>query len=437
MGMNWRKFLATSLTAALAVSLVAGCGGKKEPAPAPGGTTTPAPVEQKKVELEFWGHWSSEQRRPTIDKIIKTWNDKNPNIQVKYTAVPFDQIITKFQAGVTAGNAPDVAVLDVFTTQQRASKKQTLDLSAQGADAIKGEFFAAPWGAGTYKGKQHALPFVTDTRMLFYNKAAFKEVGLDPNKPPTSWDELWAYADKLDKKNGNKLERVGFHPQTDLALWVLNNKSTFWNADMTVPQINNAANVETLDWMKKWNDRYGNEAWSAFKATFQGGANDAFISGKMAMRVDVATFAAQIKKYAPNMEYGMVPVPTKDGKQHAATSWSGGFQLEIPANAKNPKEAYAFAKYLATEAAAVWAAEQYDMPAWKKAAEGINDPVFKAMMDNMPNTAFYGRPLVAMDYGTATGKAVDDVFAGKATSKAALDEAQKAVEQMVKDNAGK
>lgn len=434
--MNWRKVLATSLTAALAISLVAGCGGKKE-TPAPGGTT-PAP-EQKKVDLEFWGHWSSEQRRPTIDKIIKTWNDKNPNIQVKYTAVPFDQIITKFQAGVTAGNAPDVAVLDVFSTQQRASKKQTLDLSAQGADAMKGDFFAAPWSAGNYNGKQHGLPFVTDTRMLFYNKAAFKEVGLDPNKGPVSWDELWAYADKLDKKSGNKLERVGFHPNfgSDFSLWILNNKSAFWNADQTKPQINNPVAIETLDWMKKWNDRYGNEAWSAFKATFQGGANDAFISGKLAMKVDVATFAAQIKKYNPSLEYGMVPVPTKDGKQHPATSWSGGFQLEIPANAKNPKEAFAFAKYLATEASTVWATEQYDMPAYKKAAEGINDPVFKAMLDNMPNTAFYGRPLVAMDYGTPVQKAVDDVMAGKATTKAALDEAQKAVEQMVKDNAGK
>jgi multiple sugar transport system substrate-binding protein len=435
--MNWRKFLATSLTAALAVSIVAGCGGKKEETPAPSTPTPTAPVEQKKVELEFWGHWSSEQRRPTINKIIETWNTKNPNIQVKYTAVPFDQIITKFQAGVTAGNAPDVAVLDAFTAQQRASKKQNLDLSAQGADAIKGEFFAAPWSAGTYNGKQYSLPFVTDTRMLFYNKAAFKEVGLDPAKAPVSWDDLWAAADKLDKKNGKTLERVGFHPGNDFALWVLNNKTTLWNADMTKPQVNNPVAIETLEWMKKWNDRYTNEAYTAFKATFQGGANDAFITGKVAMRVDVATFAAQIKKYAPNMEYGMVPVPTKDGKQHPATSWAGGFGIEIPANAKNPKEAYAFAKYLATEAAGVWAAEQYDMPGWQKAAQGINDPVFTAMMGNMPNTIFYPRPLAAMDYGTATQKATDDVFAGKATAKAALDEAQKAIEQMVKDNAGK
>ncbi|MDF2628786.1 MAG: ABC-type sugar transport system, periplasmic component [Symbiobacteriaceae bacterium] len=440
MGMNWRKVLSTSLTAALAISLVTGCGGKKEETPAPGSTTnTPAPAPQEKVQLEFWAHWASAERRPTIDKIIQTWNEKNPNIQVNYTAVPFDQIITKFQAGVTAGNAPDVAVLDVFTTQQRAAKKQNLDLSALGADSLKNDFFAAPWSAGTLNGKQYSLPFYTDTRLLFYNKAAFKEVGLDPNKGPVSWDDLWAMADKLDKKSGKTLERVGFHPNfgSDFALWILNNKSAFWDAKMEKPQINNPVSVETLDWMKKWNDRYGNEAWSAFKATFQGGANDAFISGKIAMKIDVATFAAQIKKYAPNMEYGMVPIPTKDGKQHPATAWSGGFQLEIPVNTKHPKEAYAFAKYLATEGAAVWAAEQYSFPGYKKAAEGINDPVFKAMLDNMPNTIFYPRPLSAMDYGTAVQKAVDDVMSGKAATKAALDEAQKAVEQMVKDNTGK
>ena len=39
--------------------------------------------------------------------------------------------------------------------------------------------------------------------VLFWNKRAFEEAGLDPNKPPTTWDELWEYADKLDKKNAD------------------------------------------------------------------------------------------------------------------------------------------------------------------------------------------------------------------------------------------
>jgi multiple sugar transport system substrate-binding protein len=425
-----------SMVSVLALSLVAGCGGKK--AEEPNNTATPAPEE--KVTLEFWAHWASEQRRPTIDKILKTWNDTHPNIQVNYTPVPFDQITTKVQAGVAAGNAPDVVVLDTFTTQFRASKNQNTDLTQFGADSIKGEYFDAPWSANTYNGKTYGLPFVTDTRMLFYNKAAFKEAGLDPEKGPLSWDDLWKFSDKLDKKTGNKLERIGFHPLQGggYDLWVPNGGGNFFDAKRENPTINtDPKNAEIMDWIKKWNDRYGNENFAAFKSTFQGGANDPFLTGKVAMEVNVATFAAQIKKYNPSLEYGMIPIPTPDGKQHSASAFSGGFNIELPAKTKHAKQAYEFAKYLTTDAAIVWAKEQYDMPAAKKAAQGIDDPVFKAMLNNMPNTAFQPRPLFAPDYGTAIQKAVDDVMAGKATTKAALDEAQKTVEQMIKDNKGK
>jgi multiple sugar transport system substrate-binding protein len=421
----------------LALSMVAGCGGAK---PAPQQGTTPAPATQEKVTLQFWAHWASEQRRPTIDKIIKTWNDAHPNIQVQYTPVPFDQIMTKVQAGVAAGNAPDVVVLDTFTTQFRGAKKQSTDLSALGADALKGNYFDSPWSANVYNGKVYGLPFVTDTRMLFYNKAAFKDAGLDTNKGPASWDDLWAYADKLDKKEGGKLTRVGFHPLwgAGFDLWVPNAGGDFFDAKRETPTINsNPKNLEVMNWIKKWNDRYGQATWAAFKSTFQGGANDPFLTGQVAMEVQVATFAAQIKKYNPSLDYGMVPIPTPDGKQHLGSAFSGGFNVELPANTKHTKEAFEFAKYLTTEAAGVWAKEQYDMPAAKAAAQGVDDPVFKAMMDNMPNTIFQSRPLYAPDYGTAVQKAVDDVMAGKADPKAALDEAQKTVEQMIKDNQGK
>ncbi|MGE5672292.1 MAG: ABC transporter substrate-binding protein [Mycobacterium leprae] len=432
--MQWRKVAAATMAVALSASLLAGCGSTKTDT-----KSTDAAKPAEKVTLQFWAHWSSEQRRPTIDKIIKTWNDAHPDIQVVYTPVPFDQIITKTLAGVAAQNPPDVVVIDAFTTQQRASKKQVTDLSQFGADSLKDQYFAGPFSGTQYNGKTYALPFVTDTRLLFYNKAAFKEVGLDPNNPPKTWDDLSKYADKLDKKNGDKLVRVGFHPLQGggLDLWDQNAKANFWNADKTQPTINSAENIKVLDWIKGWNDRYGQAAWQAFKGTFQGGANDPFITGQVAMEVNVGTFAAQIKKYKPDMEYGMVAIPTPDGQQHNRASYSGGFSIEVPAGVKNAKQAYEFAKYLSTQAVSTWATEQIDMPAFKAAAAGINDPTFKAMADNMANTSFELRPLGAPDWGSALNKAQDDVMAGKATSKAALDQAQADVLKMLQDNKGK
>lgn len=39
-------------------------------------------------------------------------------------------------------------------------------------------------------GKIYSIPFQRSTEILFYNKDAFKEVGLDPEKAPATWDEL-------------------------------------------------------------------------------------------------------------------------------------------------------------------------------------------------------------------------------------------------------
>jgi multiple sugar transport system substrate-binding protein len=100
----------------------------------------PAQAQTQRVTLQFWAHWLSQQRRPTVDKII-SWNARNPNIQVEYTGVPFDQIINKTLAAVAASNPPDVVAIDIRTTRFRAAKNQILSLSDLGADKIKDLYF--------------------------------------------------------------------------------------------------------------------------------------------------------------------------------------------------------------------------------------------------------------------------------------------------------
>ena len=55
-------------------------------------------------------------------------------------------------------------------------------------------------------GKNYALPLFADQEMFIYNKEYWQQAGLDPNVVPTSWDELYAYAPKLNALNGGKVE---------------------------------------------------------------------------------------------------------------------------------------------------------------------------------------------------------------------------------------
>ncbi len=389
------------------------------------------------VTLQFWAHWGSEQRRPTINKIIDTWNKAHPDVQVKYTFVPFDQLPTKTLASVAAGNPPDVVVIDIRTTAIRAAKKQATDLTPLGANQLKASFFPNLWSIGTYQGDQYALPFVTEVRFLYYNKDIFKQAGLDPNKPPTTWAQLETVAKKLDQKAGPNYQRVGFYPlfgAFGYEGWVQNAGSSLWDAKFENPQINNPVALKTLTWLKSWSDRLGARNVAAFKSGFGSGAQDPFISGRLAMQVEAGTYAATIKKYAPNLNYGVARVPTQNGRPNPTMTWGGGFNLEVPYGSKHPKEAYAFARYMATEGAKVWAREQNDFPAARSAAAGNDDPVFKMMVNNIKYTAVNPSPTYAPDYGSFVDKAVDAVTNQGADPKKALDDAQAQVQRLVDQN---
>jgi sn-glycerol 3-phosphate transport system substrate-binding protein len=82
------------------------------------------------------------------------------------------------------------------------------------ADGVtKEQFLADFWPAlhinAQVDGTLYAIPFQNSTPLLYYSVDAFKEAGLDPAKPPATWAELIQYAQKLTKRNGDKVERWG------------------------------------------------------------------------------------------------------------------------------------------------------------------------------------------------------------------------------------
>lgn len=391
----------------------------------------------QKVTLDLWAHWGSEQRRPTINRIIDTWNKKNPNIQVNYTFVPFDQLPTKTLAAIAAKNPPDVVVIDIRTTPLRAAKNQASNLSRLGAGRIENQFYPNLWATATYKGQQYGLPFVTDTRFLYYNKDLFKSVGLNPGKPPTTWAELEAYAQKLDQKTGPTYSRIGFHPlygSFGLESWVSNAGGSMWDEDRVNPRFTNPVAVKTLTWIKDWTDRLGARNVQAFRSGFGSGAQDPFISGKLGMIIDIGGYAATLKKYAPDLNYGIARIPTPTGQPGPGTSSGGGFNLEVPVGTKHPQQAYAFARWMATEGARIWAQEQNDFPGAKSASLSVTTPAFRMMSANMKYSEVTPAPTFAPSYGTALDKAMEDAVYRGVDPRTALEAAQAQVQQTVNNN---
>jgi len=87
------------------------------------------------------------------------------------------------------------------------------------------QFWPFTWEQTLYEGESYGAPFEIDVRVLFYNKNLLQEAGFE--NPPQTWDELWTYADVLDKydEDGN-LVRMAFLPtygNVRLDLWAMTN----------------------------------------------------------------------------------------------------------------------------------------------------------------------------------------------------------------------
>lgn len=458
------SMLALMLVIVLSV-VISACGGKNNNAASPSPSNSPSSSPSKqasekpsespkasnepKIELDFWTFWGSETRRPIVEKMIDDFNKSQDRIVVKHTYLPWGDVWTKNLAAIAAGNPPDVIINDINTVAQRAVSKQVVNLSDFLAkDNIKDRFFPELWNTVEFEGQAYALPFNTDTRFLFYNKTAFREVGLDPEKPPTTWAELEEYAKKLDKKNGKNYERIGFYPN-GWGNWGWDSWMT--NADDGVGfvdkegkvTINTPKKIEALKWINKWTERLGESTVNAFKAEFGSKQADPFISGKVAMINQTATFYTQLRDYGQNMDFGIAQIPEyQPGTGHYSSG--GGFVIEIPFGAKNPEASWEFIKFMTdVQAQEYWAIKNFDnvanIEASKKAAQNAELDekgkwVYNEAVKNLDVTKIYPIPYFAPDFRNLLNPEAEAALLGKESPEKALENAQAEVEKLIKAN---
>ena len=422
-------------------------------------TSTAGPGEVKynpdvSGDLELWHFWASPVRRNGVGHIVAMCKQKLPNINVTDTVKPFGDIWTANIAAVAAGSGmPDVIVSDRPTLPKDAADGVYMSLQefADRDGITRDQFYDWAWDQTLYEGQTYGIPFETDVRVLFWNKQLFEAAGLDPNKPPTTWDELWEMADKLDVKNDDgTYKRIAFMPMWNAGFnpfWAYLNGAPLIDAEGN-PVINSPEAVEALTWMKKWVDRYG--GWQAvqnFQAQYGAPPNDLFMGNGVAMLTDIFGYNSQLEFYRPRsdangdfqltgddprMDWGIAPLPYNAGP----ADWSGGFSLSIPTGAKNPEAAWEFIKCMTgPEGQASWARDTQAQPTNLIAAK---DPV---LMGN-PKWAVVDEALKTSTGGVYVSKypnwteqldlVLEKVWTGELTPQEALDQAQTAVEDAVK-----
>jgi len=165
---------------------------------------TPVLAEaQQKVQVDFW-HGLTQPLGGILEKVAADFNASQSKYQVNATFKgAYPETMVAAIAAFRAGNAPHIVqMFEVGTATMMAARgaiKPVYELAKEtGVDLNPQKYVGGVRGYySTTDGKMVSMPFNSSTTITWYNKDAFKKAGLDPEKPPRTWEETWAAAKKI------------------------------------------------------------------------------------------------------------------------------------------------------------------------------------------------------------------------------------------------
>jgi multiple sugar transport system substrate-binding protein len=317
----------------------------------------------------YWHIWSDKFYGALQDRVTYLFDKTNPGFTVK----PFrgQGNPGKFLAAVAAGHPPDVFMIQTAPIQLAVQGGlMPLDNYLKASKVIKqADFLTGTWATCTFHGHVYCIPYDYDSFALFWNKDLFKAAGLDPNKPPSTWAELYTYAKKLttyDKK-GN-ITQLGFAPWIILGtanewpMWA--NGGQLWDYKAGKPTMYQPANVAALQWEINWAKEFGGYAKILrFASAYRTGTY--YLGQKVAMWVGESYGLSTLQVFEPTIHYGVARfgVPRPDAKHPFIDGDVDGNMMAIPVGSKQPDLAWKFIEWNCTKGIRYWATHEADISA--------------------------------------------------------------------------
>jgi multiple sugar transport system substrate-binding protein len=169
----------------------------------------PSVIQSGPVTIRFMTHNTLEAAAgPVLKQMIAEFEEANPDIKIQLEEVPNADILTKLTAYAEGDDLPDV-IDGQFGLASFINLDAALDITDRvDAEGLRESFIPVALQAGTDgEGRILGLPFYTGTDALYYRIDHFEEAGLDPTKPPTTWQEL---ADAAKALTNPRAGRYGF-----------------------------------------------------------------------------------------------------------------------------------------------------------------------------------------------------------------------------------
>ncbi|MER6217540.1 sugar ABC transporter substrate-binding protein [Streptomyces sp. NPDC001674] len=290
-----RTAVATALAAGLLSLSACGLGGRGA-----GGGGEPRRTGTVAGEITF----RTLQLKPVytayVQGVIDSFENKYPEVKVRWEDVPGDGYNEKLVADAQAGALPDVVNLSTDSFQLLAGRGMLADVAALDP-AVSQEYVPGAWEQFKLPGKGqgvYAYPWYVTPEILTYNEDLFTASGLDPARPPATVEQFFDYAEQIAARSGGRYAAFMADPKGRLP--------GDWQK-MGVPLLDQAGDRFTFDtdravsWVERMKDLYAKGAMPKESLLKSDDINQLYGSGRLVFGPGSPGFVKDIKANAPQV----------------------------------------------------------------------------------------------------------------------------------------
>ncbi|WP_163504691.1 ABC transporter substrate-binding protein [Fodinicola acaciae] len=290
--------------------------------------------------------WARSDESAFLQSVVDAFNRTHTGIKVRMTLIPTGNFVQKFGLAVAGDAGPDLASIDLVYVPFFASAGVLRDITPQVRRlSYLDKLSPAHMRNAQYGSRFYALPFSGDASVLYYNVDLFRQAGLDPDRPPTTWSRIENAATAVKKLGGG---RYGFYFSGACGgcnvftfaplIWASGGDILRGTGTSQQPSVAASPQVrQALQFYRR--------LWTSGvvppQAQTDNGANQftPFETGKVAMFATGAFGISTFTHDFPNLHFKVTPLPGRDG---GSSSFSGGDEIAISRTSQHPDAAWTF-----------------------------------------------------------------------------------------------
>ncbi|CAN7722260.1 extracellular solute-binding protein [Phyllobacterium sp. LjRoot231] len=360
-----------------------------------------------------------------VRAMTEAFTKANPDVTVNLEFVPYEGLHDKTVLAQGSGGGYDVVLFDVIWPAEYATNKVLTDVTDKITPEMKSGVLPGAWTTVEYDSKRYGMPWILDTKYLFYNKEILEKAGI--KNPPKTWAELTEQAKTIKDKGLLATPIAWSWSQAEAAICDYTTLVSAYGGSFLKdgkPVFQTGGGLDALNYMV---DSYKSGLTNPNSKEFlEEDVRRVFQNGEAAFALNwtyMYNMANDPKDSKVAGKVGVVPAPGVEGKS-TVSAVNGSMGLGITSTSKHPDEAWKYIAFMTSQATQnqyaklslpIWASS-YDDPAVSKNQEELIAAAKVSL------AAMYPRPTTPKYQELSTGlqQAIQEALLGRAAPEDAL-----------------